>query len=144
MSADRLYCSETNFIVCNHISNRSEKLELDGQVFFGVLAEVVEEFDGLGGELVDVVVELIVVEKFSGRAVAALDAGDDVIDALGSGVEARDGGACVVVERLVLQEFSGCAATGADVGGDAVDIVGGAVETCDGRARFVVECVVGQ
>src|SRR5215213_10861279 len=69
-----------------------EQFELDGQVFFGVLAEVVDEFDGLGGELVGVVVELVVGEEFAGRAFAALDAGDDVVDAFGGGVEAGDGG----------------------------------------------------
>src|SRR3712207_3810405 len=79
--------------------SRSEEFEFDGEIFFGVLAEVVEEFDGLGGELVDVGVELVVGEEFAGGAFAALDAGDDVVDAFGGGVEAGDGGAGVEIGR---------------------------------------------
>lgn len=134
----------TTLLFANKKSERLEDRELDGQVLLRVLAEVVDQLDGLGGELVDVVVELVVVEEFSGGALAALDAGDDVIDALGGGVEARDCGAGVVVECLVGEEFAGGSATGADVGGDGVDVVGGAVQAREGGARLVVDGVVVQ
>ena len=78
------------------MTSTSEQLELDGQVFLRVLAEVVDEFDGFGGELVDVGVELVVGEEFADGAFAALGAGDDVVYALGCGVEAGDGRARVL------------------------------------------------
>lgn len=108
------------------------------------MAEVVDEFDGFGGELVDVGVELVVGEEFAGGAFAALDGGDDVVNAFGGGVEAGDRGAGVVVERLVGEESSGGAATGAEVGDDEVDFVHRAVEAGDGRACVVVERLVGE
>src|SRR5919107_578190 len=98
-----------------------EQFEFDGQVFFGVLAEVVDEFDGLGGELVDVVVELFVGEELAGGAFAALDAGDDVVDALGGGVEAGDGGAGLVVDGVVGEELAGGAAPLLQAVGDLLE-----------------------
>src|SRR5918993_1362591 len=113
----------------------SEQLELDGEVLLGVLAEVVDEFDGLGGELVDVVVELFVGEELAGGAFAALDAGDDVVDALGGGVEAGDGGARVVVDGLVGEELAGRAAPLPQVVDDEIDVVYRAVEAGGGPPR---------
>ena len=52
---ERLYYSKTK-------TSFLEQLELDGQIFFRVLAEIVDEFDAFGGELVDVGVELVVGE----------------------------------------------------------------------------------
>ena len=108
------------------------------------MAEVVEEFDGFGGELVDVGVELFVGEEFAGGAFAALDGGDDVVDALGGRVEAGDGGARVVVDGLVGEEAAGRAAAGAQVGDDDVDLVERAVEAGDAGAGVVVERLVGE
>src|SRR5215213_2841927 len=136
-ATEQLYCSLTTPCVL-------EQLELDGQVFFGVLAEVVDEFDGLGRELVDVVVELLVGEQLAGGALAALDAGDDVVDAFGGGVEAGDGGAGVVVDGLVGEQLAGRAAPLAEVVDDEVDVVHRAVEAGDGPARLVVDGVVGE
>jgi hypothetical protein len=51
---EQLYCLGKDFIVWGTtlfvVNNRTslEQLEFDGQVFFRVLAEVVDEFDGLG------------------------------------------------------------------------------------------------
>src|SRR6185503_7236475 len=100
----------------NRIFSTSKQLELDGQVFLRVLAEVVDHFDALRGELVDVCVERVVVEEFADRAFATLGRGDEVVDAFGGRVEAGDCGASVVVNLLVAYEFAECAATGVDVG----------------------------
>jgi hypothetical protein len=91
-----------------------EQLELDRQVFLRVLAEVVEHLHAFGGELVDVAVQRVVVQKLADCAFAALSGGDQTVDAFGGCVEAGDGGAGVVVDLFVVDEFAECAAAGVD------------------------------
>src|SRR5678816_1241192 len=100
-----------------------KQLEFDRQVLLRVLAEVVDHFYAFGGELVDVGVERVVVEKFADRAFATLGGGDEVVDALGGRVEARDGGASVVVDLLVTNEFAECAPASIDVSDHKVDLI---------------------
>jgi hypothetical protein len=59
-------------------------IEFDRLILLRVLAEVIDEFDAFGGELVGVGVELVVGEEFADGAFAALDAGDDAVEPLRS------------------------------------------------------------
>src|SRR5438445_780457 len=103
---------------------RLEQLELDGQVLLRVLTEVVNELDGLGGELVDVVVELRVVDELAGCPLAGLNLAHEV-------VRGAHGRVQVVVERLVVDEATDAALALVDLAGDVGELRGELVELVD-------------